>query len=237
MARIDWTILQGYLRLEYFGRLPLLGYTPTGLALEIETMTEELRERLRRMADAPIDLPFLESLKDAPRETLWRLLDEIEVTGMCRSSRCCEHGHKSPTKKSAPASTEQSRSWSALVRAVLLCWKAELRRRPGSFCLPLLGPRPSGSDAFMHFGWCGRRFLRLFLERTQGGDVLAVLLAAALIGPAIFAANQRLRRPDSLGRVGHVQAMTLDLPVQMLPAILSHAEAMSSSDGIVGECL
>lgn len=81
MARIDWTILHGYLRLEYFGRLPLVCYTPAGLALEIDIITDELRERLRQMAGTPIDLPFLESLKDAPRETLWQLLEKIEATG------------------------------------------------------------------------------------------------------------------------------------------------------------
>jgi len=81
MARIDWAILHGYLRLEYFGRLPLLCYTPAGLALEIETITDELREKTRGMAGRPIDLPFLLSLKDAPRETLWRLLEKIEATG------------------------------------------------------------------------------------------------------------------------------------------------------------
>ncbi len=80
MARIDWTILHGYLRLEYFGRLPLVCYTPAGLALEIDIITDELRERLRQMAGSPIDLPFLESLKDAPRETLWQLLEKIEAT-------------------------------------------------------------------------------------------------------------------------------------------------------------
>lgn len=81
LARIDWMILRGYLRLEYFGRLPLLCYTPAGLAIEIETITDELREKMRQMAGAPSDLPFLESLKEAPRATLWRLLEKIEATG------------------------------------------------------------------------------------------------------------------------------------------------------------
>lgn len=81
IARIDWTILNGYLYLEYFDRLPLLCYTPAGLDIEIDTITDELLTRLRQMIGSELDLSFLGSLKDMPRATLERLLQKIEATG------------------------------------------------------------------------------------------------------------------------------------------------------------
>lgn len=81
LARIDWTILNGYLRIEYFGRLPLLCYTPAGLEIEIDSCTDELLARLRRMSGTEPDIAFLESCKEMPRATLDRLLEKIEATG------------------------------------------------------------------------------------------------------------------------------------------------------------
>ncbi len=59
LARIDWTIVKGYLRIEYSHRLPLLCYTPIGLEIEMETITDELRARLCPMSDALPDPVFL----------------------------------------------------------------------------------------------------------------------------------------------------------------------------------
>src|SRR5688572_8054917 len=49
LARIDWMILHGYLRIEYFDRLPLLCYTPAGLEIEIDTITDEFLATMRAM--------------------------------------------------------------------------------------------------------------------------------------------------------------------------------------------
>lgn len=80
LGRIDWTILHGYLQIEYFDRLPLLCYTPTGLEIEIDSITDELLARMRQVTGAETDVLFLASLKETPRATLWRLLEKIEAT-------------------------------------------------------------------------------------------------------------------------------------------------------------
>jgi len=81
MARIDWTILNGYLQIEYFDRLPLLTYTPAGLDIEIDSITDEFLARMRKMAGTEADLQFLDARRDTPRPTLWKLLEKIEATG------------------------------------------------------------------------------------------------------------------------------------------------------------
>ncbi len=45
-ARIDWLIINGYFRIEYDYRLPLLVYGERGWAIERETYADELLERL-----------------------------------------------------------------------------------------------------------------------------------------------------------------------------------------------
>jgi RQC domain len=80
MARIDWTILNRYLCVEYNDRLPLLCYGDAGLDIEIETIADEYLARIALMKRMGVDTAFFESLKDTPRATLWRLLDKIEAT-------------------------------------------------------------------------------------------------------------------------------------------------------------
>ena len=83
LARIDWTILNGYLRIEYFDRLPLLVYTEKGWLIERETYADELLRRIeRQLKDGP---PYeMEYLKDRDREMILLLLDKIEATGDSR---------------------------------------------------------------------------------------------------------------------------------------------------------
>lgn len=81
LAKIDWVILNGYLRLEYDNRLPLLVYTSTGWEIEKETYTDELLEgfdRLLAASQRPYDMIFL---KDRNRDLIWHLLDKIETRG------------------------------------------------------------------------------------------------------------------------------------------------------------
>jgi len=81
LARIDWTILNKYLAIEYDGRLPLLIYTPQGWAIEREMYASELLKDFdERLAggSGPFDLSYL---KDMNREMIWLLLDKVAETG------------------------------------------------------------------------------------------------------------------------------------------------------------
>lgn len=79
LARIDWTILNGYLRVEHFGRLPLLVYTQKGWEIERENYADELLAGFdKQIQDGP---PFdMEYLKDRDRPMILRLLDKVEAT-------------------------------------------------------------------------------------------------------------------------------------------------------------
>src|SRR5438034_8116476 len=79
-ARIDWMILNGYLCLEYFHRLPLLCYTDAGLQIEIDMVTDEHLDELRRMASDKIELQRLAFFNEMPRQTVRTLLDKVEAT-------------------------------------------------------------------------------------------------------------------------------------------------------------
>jgi len=61
-AKIDWLIVNGYFRIEYDYRLPLLVYGERGWAIERQTYTDELLEKLDRVladTDALVDLSWL----------------------------------------------------------------------------------------------------------------------------------------------------------------------------------
>ena len=81
IARIDWTILHGYLAIEYDYRLPLLVYTELGWEIEMDTYSSELLDLLSEIADtldAETDMSFL---KDRNRKMIFMLLDKIRATG------------------------------------------------------------------------------------------------------------------------------------------------------------
>jgi len=80
IARIDWTILHGYLAIEYDYRLPLLAYTELGWEIEKDTYSSELLDLLGKIADKgeETDLSFL---KDRNRKMIFMLLDKISATG------------------------------------------------------------------------------------------------------------------------------------------------------------
>lgn len=83
LARIDWAILNGYLRIEHINRLPALVYTQKGWEIERETYADELLAGFDILIqDGP---PFdLEYLRDRDRLMILRLLDKIETTGDAR---------------------------------------------------------------------------------------------------------------------------------------------------------
>jgi superfamily II DNA helicase RecQ len=52
--RIDWVIENGYIRIEYSGRLPVIVYTEKGWEIERETYTDELLQKLTSLLDMGI---------------------------------------------------------------------------------------------------------------------------------------------------------------------------------------
>lgn len=80
LARIDWVIRNRYLAIEYDHRLPLLVYTEAGWAIEKETCVKELLRGFDAMA-AGLQALDASHLKDRNREIIWRLLEQIEVSG------------------------------------------------------------------------------------------------------------------------------------------------------------
>lgn len=83
LARIDWAILNGYLRIEHIDRLPLLVYTQKGWEIEREQYANELLEGIKAvLRESP---PYkMAHLKDRDREMIWLLLDKIAATGDAR---------------------------------------------------------------------------------------------------------------------------------------------------------
>ncbi len=81
-ARIDWLIINGYFRIEYDYRLPLLVYGERGWAIERETYADELLERLDGLiADADNDAPAdLSWLTEKDPQVLRAILERIEAS-------------------------------------------------------------------------------------------------------------------------------------------------------------
>ena len=81
LARIDRAILDGYLKVEYDYRLPVLVFTDTGWEIEKETFADELLagfDELLTTKQTPYDMGYL---KDRNRTLVWCLLDKIEASG------------------------------------------------------------------------------------------------------------------------------------------------------------
>jgi hypothetical protein len=79
LRRVDWVIEQGFLKIEYNYRLPVLVYTERGWAIEAGTMAEELLRGFdtRLAAGPPYDLA---DLKDRNRKMIMLLLDMVEAS-------------------------------------------------------------------------------------------------------------------------------------------------------------
>jgi len=74
-------ILEGYLRIQYDYRMPLLAYTPAGWAIERETFATELMTGFDTLlASGPPPYP-MEYLKDRDRGMILLLLDKVEQSG------------------------------------------------------------------------------------------------------------------------------------------------------------
>jgi len=79
LARIDWTILNDYLQIEYSDRLPLLVYSKKGWEIERENYADELLEGIEQQLNSgpPYEMEYL---KDRDRGMILLLLDKIEST-------------------------------------------------------------------------------------------------------------------------------------------------------------
>jgi hypothetical protein len=81
LARIDRAILDGYLKVVYDYRLPVLVFTDAGWEIEKETFANELVaefDELLTTKQPPYDMSYL---KDRNRSLIWCLLDKIEASG------------------------------------------------------------------------------------------------------------------------------------------------------------
>ena len=81
LARIDRAILDGYLKIMYDYRLPVLVFTDAGWEIEKETFANELLagfDKLLTTSQPPYDMSYL---KDRNRSLIWCLLDKIEASG------------------------------------------------------------------------------------------------------------------------------------------------------------
>ena len=80
LARIDRAILDGYLKVVYDYRLPVLVFTDDGWEIEKETFAHELLagfDELLTTSQPPYDMSYL---KDRNRSLIWCLLDKIEAS-------------------------------------------------------------------------------------------------------------------------------------------------------------
>lgn len=84
-AMVDWTILNGYLRIEYDWKMPVLVYTPRGWEIEKATFANELLAEFDAMIEAQKDAeePHYDMLylKDRARDMIMLLLDLVEKSG------------------------------------------------------------------------------------------------------------------------------------------------------------
>jgi len=81
LARIDWTIINEYLSLEYDYRLPLLVFTIKGWEIEKDTYSTEMLESFDRIIAGGVTNFDMNYLKDKDRGLVFMLLDKVEETG------------------------------------------------------------------------------------------------------------------------------------------------------------
>ncbi len=83
LARIDWTILHGYLYIEYNHQIPVIAFTPKGWEIERDNYANELLSGFDELLrDGP---PYpMEYLKDRDRGMILLLLDKTLATGEAR---------------------------------------------------------------------------------------------------------------------------------------------------------
>jgi superfamily II DNA helicase RecQ len=77
--RIDWAIVNDYLKIEYSDRLPVIVFSSKGWEIEIETYAEELLQKLTNLLSSN-DYSFVGELKDRNRGMILLLIEKIRKT-------------------------------------------------------------------------------------------------------------------------------------------------------------
>lgn len=77
--RIDWMIIQDYIRIEYYGRLPMLVFSDKGWAIERETYAEELYQLFLHGAQEG-DFHILSEMRDVSRPVVLDLLEKVRAS-------------------------------------------------------------------------------------------------------------------------------------------------------------
>ena len=98
-ARIDWLIINGYLRIDYDYRLPLLVYTNRGWEIERETYADELLEKINQMPAGDNALQDLSWLTGNHPEVLQLILEKIGNTGDAKYLPVLERWQKKATRR------------------------------------------------------------------------------------------------------------------------------------------
>ena len=80
-ARIDWLIINGYLRIQYDYRLPMLVYTGKGWEIELETFSSEKLTMLERQLERGDPDETFAWLNDMNPKVMHRILDVIIDSG------------------------------------------------------------------------------------------------------------------------------------------------------------
>ena len=78
IEKIDWVILNGYLRIEYDYRLPLLYHTARGWEIAKEIRINEIIGQFDEMLESGVDYYNMRFLKDRNREMIFELLEKIK---------------------------------------------------------------------------------------------------------------------------------------------------------------
>jgi superfamily II DNA helicase RecQ len=81
LTKIDWVIRNGYLYIEYNGRLPVLVYSEKGWEIEKETYSDELLHGMIKIIESSAEIPDMTYLKDRDRPMILLLLDKIVARG------------------------------------------------------------------------------------------------------------------------------------------------------------
>jgi hypothetical protein len=96
LARIDWTILHGYLRVVYVGRLPVLIYTALGWSIECDAYADELVRSFDQLLQSAGRLQESPAKNQAGHRAPWRQFEvqrakPVASTQLLFQGRCGKH--------------------------------------------------------------------------------------------------------------------------------------------------
>lgn len=77
--RVDWVIKKGYIRIDYYGQLPMLVFSDKGWEIERETYSQEIYQRFcEDMAEE--NFPVIHEMKDVNRLVVFDVLEKIRAS-------------------------------------------------------------------------------------------------------------------------------------------------------------